>query len=606
MRLIKSFGLFGMAFLLITSSVAANAEVGTTWATIDNTVSMNEKALPLKIQVNEKNVDNIESEQQVVFDLDALQPEMYTGTSKILDALDSQMKEEQVYFAPNTLKVSVMINYDAGISKEQFLEQYAQVFENTVVDHNGFGIYSFFAELTPEQIEEVASFAEVSSISTTDDVVAVYGEFVEGQEGTYLNAATEMTGIKKARSDYGVTGNRDGSASYSKNDSVIAVIDTGIDGGHVDLSGGKIIGWKDFVNGQANPYDDLGHGTHVASIAAGTGAGDPNIQAGVAPGAALVGLKVCLSNTNCSTQNILDAMDWIINNKDTYGIDVINISLGSSGSPDASFCSKVASAANKGILTVVAAGNTSTGANYFSLNRLGKCSNVISVGNMADPYEGGWYLNHTSNRGNGSQGPSMTAPGTLIRAAKANSINEYVSATGTSMASPMIAGLAALMLHASNGSVSYNFITEDFGMNGYDKVYGNGLILGHNTIKAAKGSSSGSFNNFRDHIRAQSSINANTIDFYDIKVNSTSAFFANTLIINDENGAKLELYVWGPGVEPIQNGQLRLDLALRSSTVNLPQQTISFKPTSTGKYKIGILARNNATYAIDWSGQISL
>ena len=52
---------------------------------------------------------------------------------------------------------------------------------------------------------------------------------------------------------------------------VIAVIDTGIDAEHVDLDGGKVIGWYDALNGKANPYDDEGHGTHVSSIAAGTG-----------------------------------------------------------------------------------------------------------------------------------------------------------------------------------------------------------------------------------------------------------------------------------------------------------------------------------------------
>ncbi len=64
---------------------------------------------------------------------------------------------------------------------------------------------------------------------------------------------------------------------------MIAVIDPGIDATHVDLDGGKVIGWKDFVNGKATPYDDNGHGTHVASIAAGEGDGNP-AYTGVAPG----------------------------------------------------------------------------------------------------------------------------------------------------------------------------------------------------------------------------------------------------------------------------------------------------------------------------------
>lgn len=169
--------------------------------------------------------------------------------------------------------------------------------------------------------------------------------------------------------------------------------------------------------------------------------------------------------------------------------------------------------------------------------------------------EGGWYLNPSSNRGSDSMGPSLIAPGTLIRAAKANFTNEYITYTGTSMASPMIAG-----------------ITEEFGQSGYDKVYGNGLILSHDTVKAAKGSTSGSYNDYRDHIRAESSISANSIDFYEISVYNTSPYFASALIINQEDSDDFDLYVWPPGVEPIQNNQLRLDLAIESSEGYLPQE----------------------------------
>src|SRR5205085_8503218 len=99
-------------------------------------------------------------------------------------------------------------------------------------------------------------------------------------------------GTAAARAQFGVDGGGDGRpTSYSTGDVVIAVLDTGIDARHVDLAGGKVIGWDDLVNGRPAPYDDNYHGTHVASIAAGTGRGDPRYR-GVAPGAALVGVKV--------------------------------------------------------------------------------------------------------------------------------------------------------------------------------------------------------------------------------------------------------------------------------------------------------------------------
>ena len=94
----------------------------------------------------------------------------------------------------------------------------------------------------------------------------------------FLDKANYWFGTQKARTDFGLDGNMDGSSTYSKNDIVIAVIDTGIDPNHVDLDGGKIIGWKDFATGQINPYDEVlgcgGHGTHVSSIAAGEGQGN--------------------------------------------------------------------------------------------------------------------------------------------------------------------------------------------------------------------------------------------------------------------------------------------------------------------------------------------
>lgn len=131
------------------------------------------------------------------------------------------------------------------------------------------------------------------------------------------------------------------------------------------------------------------------------------------------------------------------------------------------------------------------------------------------------------------------------------------------------------------------------------------LILGHSTIKAAAGSSSGSFDNYRKHFRAQGNIAAGTIDIYQINVTDIEAFFATTLIINNEDGADLDLFIWSPGVQPIQNGELRLDLAKYGSTGFLPQENISFKPSVKGTYSIGVIAYSTATYAIDWAGQIS-
>ncbi|HWI52190.1 MAG TPA: S8 family serine peptidase [Symbiobacteriaceae bacterium] len=91
----------------------------------------------------------------------------------------------------------------------------------------------------------------------------------------------------------------------------------------MDLTGGKVIAWNDWVGSRTAPYDDNGHGTHVAGIVAGTGAGNP-AYVGVAPGAALVGLKVLNGSGSGSLSNVTAAVDWAVAHRDDYNIRVIS------------------------------------------------------------------------------------------------------------------------------------------------------------------------------------------------------------------------------------------------------------------------------------------
>ena len=86
----------------------------------------------------------------------------------------------------------------------------------------------------------------------------------------------------------------------------------------------------DFVNGQGLPYDDNGHGSHVAGIIAGNGFDSNGQKAGVAPDASLVSLKVLDANGLGTISNIIAALDWVVANKDTYNIRVVNLSVGAS------------------------------------------------------------------------------------------------------------------------------------------------------------------------------------------------------------------------------------------------------------------------------------
>src|SRR5437016_4824787 len=130
---------------------------------------------------------------------------------------------------------------------------------------------------------------------------------IEPERTFHIDASTARAsyGVTKATADFGVTGDRDGSShGFSHTDVVACVIDTGIDSSHVDLDQGQVIGWRDFVNGRTSPYDDNGHGTHVSSILAGQGDGNSAYR-GVAPGAALVGVKVMNSSGTGSTSTII-------------------------------------------------------------------------------------------------------------------------------------------------------------------------------------------------------------------------------------------------------------------------------------------------------------
>ena len=119
----------------------------------------------------------------------------------------------------------------------------------------------------------------------------------------------------------------------------VAILDSGITSWHDDLtdrtgSGAypygnqRVTAFVDFVNGQLTPYDDLGHGSHVAGIIAGNGADSHGQKAGSAPDASLVALKVLDAQGGGSISNIIQALDWVLVNHTQYNIRVVNMSVG--------------------------------------------------------------------------------------------------------------------------------------------------------------------------------------------------------------------------------------------------------------------------------------
>ncbi|ADD02046.1 peptidase S8 and S53 subtilisin kexin sedolisin [Thermoanaerobacter italicus Ab9] len=507
-----------------------------------------------------------------------------SNKNKIFDNLEAKLTDK-----PDSAEFPVIITFNKNIDDNELLNISKSIGKFNI-KHKYKIIPGVAATLTKGQINALSKLDIVKQIEYDEPVYAT------------LDTATKWFGVTKARSDFGVTGDKDGNpSSYSKNDIVIAVIDTGIDGSHIDLAGGKIIGWQDFVNGKTTPYDDNGHGTHVASIAAGTETGD-SLYTGVAPGAALVGIKVLDSNGSGSMSTVTAGIDWAVQNKDIYGIKVINLSLGTSTSSDGTDSTSLAvnSAVDSGIVVVVAAGNS--GPARYTIGSPGAAEKAITVAAMADVGELGFNLASFSSRGPTADGrikPDIAAPGYNITAAKANSINGYVTYSGTSMATPFVAGTVALMLNANISLAPLdvkNIImttAKSWGPPSKNIDYGAGRLDAYEAIKTA-GNFTGTNISVPNHYYASDSLTGSRYsDIWTFNVTDTSYPIAITFIIPDwaNYNPDFDIYLYDP------TGTL-----VKSSTGIQRQETITYIPTQTGTYYIKVYSyRGSGNYYFDLS-----
>ena len=242
----------------------------------------------------------------------------------------------------------------------------------------------------------------------------------------------------------------------------VAIIDSGIDYTHPDLSD-NYIGGHDFVNDDDDPMDDNGHGTHVAGIVAALDNGDGVV--GVAPAASLYALKVLDSGGRGDFSDVIAAIEWC----EAEGIQVTNNSYGSSGDPGVSF--KEAFDSASGILHVAAAGNSGNPpARGDNVGYPAAYESVIAVA-ATD-------LNDERARWS-STGPAveLAAPGVGIYSTYIG--GGYATYSGTSMASPHVAGTVALMIAAGITTDIRNELqstADDLGDSGLDWLYGYGLV----------------------------------------------------------------------------------------------------------------------------------
>ncbi len=249
----------------------------------------------------------------------------------------------------------------------------------------------------------------------------------------------------------------------------IAILDTGVDDRHESLINKYIMGYDCTlrVPRETNPDDEDGHGTHCAGIAMGTG-GEDGQYIGIAPNAKLLDVKVLNDIGLTPGDQIVMGIEWCINQKDEYDIDILSISIGElfRGNDDGSgtHANLINTAANAGLIVIVAGGNDGPNNNGFS--SLAAADGAITVGAI-DEKETTLRTDDDiasfSNRGpRASDGdndeldelkPDVVAPGVSIMSAfysntQVGLITGYQQMSGTSMACPHVAGLAALLLEA--------------------------------------------------------------------------------------------------------------------------------------------------------------
>lgn len=432
---------------------------------------------------------------------DAAAPRADLDADNISDALEARLAEA----APGEMfDVIVVFEGPGGLARSR-----AAVGAFPVIRE--FSVFEGFqASMTAAQIRGLSGTPGLFRIEENAEVTA------------FDIFSNDDTGATAARSTYGVTG-----AGVT-----ICVLDTGINPNHEQIDSKALTSaeFADFVSGRADPYDDHWHGSHVAGIAAGDGQGGSNLAddaIGVAPDAYLKVGKVLNSSGSGTTTQIVDGIEWCAGITEPLNADVSVISMSLGGAPtDGSDALSLAvnCVADPGYrdtcgtpgggpkIPVIAAGNS--GAEPGTIGAPGVAANAITVGSFAewsgDPaviwQDDGVYLNPFSSRGPVEDGsgtplwtkPDISAVGSRVLSAYVNdatnpSPTAYASASGTSMATPFVSGVVALMLDAnpdlgvddsaSGGLLPHQKVRAiltgtaiDRGPVGQDNEYGAGLV----------------------------------------------------------------------------------------------------------------------------------
>lgn len=464
-------------------------------------------------------------------------------------------------------------------------------------------VRGFAATMTKAQALELA---RVPGVFRVEQNVRVHA---------FLDSADADFGTERARADFGVTG-----AGVE-----VCVVDTGVDPNHEQLDGKAPIAWYDAIGGLADPYDDHGHGTHVAAIAVGdsTGGADASRYGGVAPGASLSAAKVLNAAGSGSLAQVIAGIDWCAARP---SVRVISMSLGTSTPSDGldAVSQSVNEAAAAGKVVVVAAGNS--GDDPQTVGTPGAAAGAITVGAVAEwsapvgaaNHSDGIYLADFSSRGptlDGRTKPDIASPGVTITSADAGTAAGYVTFSGTSMATPFVSGMVALALQASPGwgpsdvPGALEGTAADRGVPGKDNEYGAGLVDGHGFVAAAAGAGATGGTAFP----TWSGFSAGVADHglwshpFEIGAADLGVPIAATILIDGAPVCVLEFfglcldYDWGPDLEArlVDPNGVELDMStcpVGDECGNGRQETVHAMTTVAGTYRLEVFPTEDAPH----------
>jgi serine protease AprX len=331
------------------------------------------------------------------------------GSSK----LQTMLKEKAASVGNG--KIPIIVLFDERLSNSQ-KNRISSFTPN--IDH----LYSLLPAAAFEiDISDLDSLAELSFVQSVE---------YDAETKIVLAQSTTQIGASRVWLGHGVEGEG----------VTIAVLDTGIDNEHPDVQ--NVIAEQDFTGEGTD--DDQGHGTHVASTIAGSGVASGGVNKGVAPKATLMDVKVLDRTGSGKLSDTIAGIEWAVLNN----ADVISMSLGAQIPCNGLDATSLASdaAVKRGVHVVVAAGNT--GPLPASIGSPGCARDVITVG-AVDRLD---TIAVFSSRGptlDGRVKPDVVAPGVLIFAAKNG--GGYTALSGTSMATPHVSGVVALIVSGKKG-----------------------------------------------------------------------------------------------------------------------------------------------------------